>query len=67
MDEADRAEAQEQQWRDLALNRIRDQPIRRLSVTHCMNCGDLLPAPTADLRSRWCDADCRDDWQRRQK
>ena len=27
---------------------------------HCYNCGDKVPYPR-----RWCDADCRDDWQSR--
>lgn len=68
MDEADRAEAQEQQWRDLAISSVRNRVQRPvILVTHCANCGDPLPAPTADTRSRWCDADCRGDWQRRQR
>lgn len=25
---------------------------------HCLNCGEPMPAGR-----RWCDADCRDDWQ----
>lgn len=28
----------------------------------CLNCG----TPLADDR-RWCDADCRDDWERQQR
>lgn len=26
----------------------------------CFNCGDPIPFPL-----RWCDVDCRDDWERR--
>ncbi|MEB4591388.1 hypothetical protein VSS37_10395 [Candidatus Thiothrix sp. Deng01] len=67
MDDADRAEALEQQWRDRAIDHIRNRPAWAAAlVTHCQNCGAPLPAPTADIRSRWCDADCRDDWHRRQ-
>ncbi len=66
MDEADRAEAQEQKWRDLSIAKARSHHTHKVVVTHCQNCGEALPAPTADVRSRWCDADCRDDWQKRQ-
>lgn len=27
---------------------------------HCLNCGEPLRDPL-----RWCDPDCRDDWERR--
>lgn len=42
---------------------------RQRNVTHtdgiglCLNCG----ADVEDTRKRWCDADCRDDWQKEQK
>lgn len=28
----------------------------------CLNCGELLP----ESGSRWCDADCKFDWEKRQ-
>lgn len=27
---------------------------------YCYNCGARVPSPR-----RWCDADCRDDWEKR--
>lgn len=68
MDDLEQAEAYEQWFRDLAINRVRQLAniSHRVFVTICQNCGEPLPAPTADIRSRWCDADCRDDWQHRQ-
>lgn len=29
-------------------------------VGQCYNCGEMLRGP-----ARWCDADCRQDWERR--
>lgn len=66
MDDLERAEAQEQQWRDLTLAAARrkvQQPA--LLMLYCLNCGTALPLPPFPLR-RWCDAECRDDWEARQ-
>jgi len=30
---------------------------------HCLSCGPGVPLPDGQ---RWCNADCRDDWQRMQ-
>lgn len=30
----------------------------------CLNCGPDVPLADGQ---RWCDGDCRDDWQKRQK
>lgn len=37
----------------------RRQPEGPAATGECHNCGEPMP----DGR-RWCDADCRDDWQR---
>jgi predicted nucleic acid-binding Zn ribbon protein len=37
------------------------------SSKHCLFCGaDLVPGRTG-VHSRWCDEDCRDDWEREQR
>jgi hypothetical protein len=33
-------------------------PAAPAATGHCLNCGEPLPAGR-----RWCDTDCRDDWQ----
>lgn len=34
--------------------------------TNCLFCGaDLIPGRTG-IHARWCDEDCRDDWEREQ-
>lgn len=56
MDEADAADAQIEQ--QLAAARSARQP--SLPYTgHCHYCGEI-----ADGGRRFCDQDCRDDWQR---
>lgn len=61
MDNSDQAERLEQQQRDLSLKYIRTQPEVRYTG-RCHNCAEPIEAP-----KRWCDVDCRDDWQQRQR
>ena len=59
MDEADKAERQEEMARQAALI-VR----RRVGPTYtgsCLNCGAELERPF-----RWCDGDCREDWVKRE-
>lgn len=58
-DLADQAAAREQQ--DLALALQQRKPAGPAATGHCLSCGEPL---CGDLR--WCDRDCRDDWQRAQ-
>lgn len=58
MDIIDQAAAFEERDRELAL-RMRDRGPAAVATGRCLNCSDPIPAPR-----RWCDADCRDDWQR---
>ena len=69
MDDGDFAERQEQLWRDLALaaHRNRPKPAVIVLTKNCLNCGEPLPATQLTAPHRWCDADCRDDWQARQR
>jgi hypothetical protein len=34
---------------------------------NCLFCGADLPAGGAGVQARWCDEDCRDDWEREQR
>jgi len=61
MDEADRAERQEQMARDAALKVRRPVPSVEANG-ECHHCGDIVPDGV-----RWCDAGCRDGWERRKK
>lgn len=64
MDEADKAEVQEQQWRDLAIKSARTALVITNPVTHCLYCrAPLLTQWEGAIPPRWCDADCRDDWE----
>lgn len=59
MDEADRAEEQEEMARQYALI-VR----RRVGPTYtgvCLNCGETTERPR-----RWCNEDCREDWVKRE-
>lgn len=66
MDEIDIAERREQQYRDLAINAIRQRPVDVVLTFVCLNCNAPLPLPAHPAR-RWCDGDCRDDWEARRR
>ena len=34
---------------------------------NCLFCGEALPPGRTGVQSRWCDEDCRDDWEREQR
>lgn len=53
----DMAQAAEQRERDLLL-KMRNRGPQAAATGRCLNCGEQVPEPR-----RWCDADCRDDWQ----
>jgi hypothetical protein len=59
-DQSDRATAMEELRRRAALA-VR-QPEGPAPTGHCLNC-DARLAP----RQRWCDAHCRDDWEKEQR
>jgi hypothetical protein len=65
MDDADRSEPRlaEETAREVA--RIRAEASAARVFEECRNCGEDLPA--ARRRAGFCDADCRDDWQRRER
>lgn len=57
----DQATAVEERDRALAL-RYHRRPEGPASVGYCLCCREALPAAR-----RWCDADCRDDWERERR
>lgn len=58
MDVADEADAQIELEQALALTRR--HPRGPLAISRCLNCDEPVPPGR-----RWCDAGCRDDWERR--
>ncbi len=57
-DEADQASDREEKDREEAISRRR--PEAPPACGACLFCGEALTG-----NRRWCDQDCRDDWQRR--
>lgn len=54
----DQASNREQLDRDLAVNSARKANPEALAIGHCLWCNaELFGA------QRWCDADCREDWE----
>ena len=58
-DLSDLASQHEQMFLDAALTKRK--PLGPTPCGHCFNCE--APLPPAD---RWCDADCRADWEQRE-
>jgi hypothetical protein len=52
-------QACEREEKDRAVSLALRKPIGPEAVGVCLHCGE----PVGDGR-RWCDGDCRDDWQR---
>lgn len=59
MDDLDRASEREQQARDSAISSAMNKPPEAIAIGRCLDCDEPL---SNDLR--WCDANCRDNWQR---
>lgn len=59
-DEMDRAQAQEERMREAAL--MQRRPAAPAATGACLHCDEPLAAGR-----RWCDVQCRDDWQRDQR
>jgi len=58
MDDADYAAIEEQIRIDVAMrNRVCHEP--QHATGECLNCGEKLQV------GRWCDPECRTDWERR--
>lgn len=58
-DDIDKAQDQEQMTRDAILRAARDDKPHAECTGYCLQCGEPVEAPR-----RWCDNQCRDDWQR---
>lgn len=61
MDEGDYAAAAEQRDRDRALAARKPEPQLLAAIGGCYNCSAIVPPGV-----RWCDSDCRTDWEHRQ-
>ena len=61
MDNADIASVYEQRLIEHAIN-VKKEDHSAFVTGYCLNCGERLDAPR-----RWCDADCHDDWDRRER
>lgn len=59
MDEADTADIEVERTLATSLRLVRAAPVLGARGT-CLSC----EATMDDMAARWCDADCRDDWQR---
>ena len=62
MDDIDRATAENERWLQRVLAQRKPQTVL-IANGFCHNCHE----PLADQERRFCDADCRDDWQLRTK
>ena len=60
MDEFDRASELEEQYRNVAIKHVRDNDMNYKHVGVCLNCG-------AKSLIRFCNLDCRDDYEKRTK
>lgn len=63
MDIYDQATEQEEFARESALAIARKESIKLKPSGYCYNCEELIN----NKLNLFCDADCRDDWQRRQR
>jgi len=50
--------AAEFEAQELARNLAKRKPEGPGATGRCLHCGEILPAGR-----RWCDAECRDDWE----
>lgn len=68
-DPLDNAAEAEEMFRNSAINSIRAKQKPIVAEPECLHCLEpliQLPDPAQPPR-RWCNADCRDQWQRRQQ
>lgn len=63
MDFADRAEIETERAEQLAAE-VR-KPAGPAPTGYCLYCGEPLAYRPVGLQPRWCDAECRDAWERR--
>lgn len=62
-DEADKSDERIQMAIESGVNAAHDAKPEAPHSGYCLTCGPKKPLP---VNQRWCDADCRDDWQKEQ-
>ncbi|CAB4127874.1 Protein of unknown function DUF2116, Zn-ribbon [uncultured Caudovirales phage] len=60
-DEFDRASDLEQQYRDIAIKSVRSKDTNFKFIGLCLNCGSKI-----NQDKRFCDIDCRNDYEKRE-
>ena len=61
MDDVDISNSKQDVLLEAQIRNIREQAKQSPKPTgYCLNCGEKLDNPLA----RWCDADCRDEWEK---
>lgn len=63
MDIIDQAQIREMNDTALSVEAARTAKSDAAATGYCLWCGPEVPLPDG---KRWCDGDCRDDWQRDQ-
>lgn len=66
MHEVDRATL-EIERRIRSLLSLRKRPATILATGYCLNCEEVFSEQEQQQNRRWCDADCRDDWEKRNR
>ena len=62
-DEVDIADEVAETILQAQIERARKEQEAVTATGYCLSCGE----PIADSTRRWCDADCRDDWERERR
>ena len=70
MDEIERAQQETERFLATSLRKHQQKQASKPEITakgHCLNCDEpLAQLPDKCKAPRWCDADCRDDWDQRE-
>lgn len=53
----------EELFRDHALRQRKPEGPPSAGITACLFCGNPFTDEEQAIGKRWCDADCRDDWE----
>ena len=69
MDEIERAQLETEKFLATSLHKHQQKQAKQpgaQATGYCLNCEEpLTQSPQQSRAPRWCDADCRDDWEQR--